>query len=73
MKLQFIEAGQIVTTHGLRGDVKILPWVNSPEYLKDFSRVSIDGKTYEMENCRIQKGCCLVKLKGVDSRRQVWP
>ncbi len=67
MKLQLIEAGQIVTTHGLRGDVKVLPWGDSPEFLRDFNRVSIEGKTYELESCRIQKGCNLVKLKGVDT------
>ena len=67
MKLQFIEAGEIVTTHGLRGDVKVLPWGDSPEFLQDFERVSIEGKTYEVESCRIQKGCNLLKLRGVDT------
>ena len=67
MKLQLIEAGEIVTTHGLRGDVKVLPWLDSPEFLQDFKRVSIEGKTYEVEACRVQKGCNLLKLKGVDS------
>ena len=67
MRLQLIEAGEIVTTHGLRGDVKVLPWVDSPEFLKDFKRVSIEGKIYDVEACRIQKGCDLLKLQGVDS------
>ena len=70
MKLPLIEAGQIVTTHGLRGDVKVLPWVDSPEFLKNFKRVSIEDKTYPVESCRIQKGCCLMKLQGVDSQEQ---
>ncbi len=26
MKLPFIEAGEIVTTHGVRGEVKVLCW-----------------------------------------------
>ena len=68
MKLQLIEAGQIVTTHGLRGDVKVLPWVDSAEYLKNFKRVSIGGKTYAVEACRVQKACCLMKLQGVDTQ-----
>ena len=67
MKLQLIEAGEIVTTHGLKGDVKVLPWVDSPEFLKNFKRVSIDGTAYEVEACRVQKGCNLMKLRGVDS------
>ena len=67
MKLQLIEAGEIVTTHGLRGDVKVLPWGDAPEFLQDFKRVSIEGKTFEVESCRIQTGCNLLKLRGVDS------
>ena len=66
MKLQFIEAGEIVTTHGVRGEVKVLPWVDSPEVLCEFDRCRIDGKEYTME-CRIQKTCNLVKLSGIDT------
>ena len=67
MKLQFIEAGEIVTTHGVRGEVKVLPWLDSPEDLCDFDRCRIDGKDYEIETCRVQKTCNLVKLSGVDT------
>ena len=66
MKLQYIEAGEIVTTHGVRGEVKVLPWVDSPEVLCDFDRCRIDGKEYTME-CRVQKTCNLVKLSGIDT------
>ena len=67
MKLTYIDAGEIVTTHGVRGEVKVLSWLDSPEDLCDFDRVRIDGKEYEMESCRVQKTCNLVKLKGVDT------
>ena len=67
MKLQFIEAGEIVTTHGVRGEMKVLPWVDSPEVLCEFDRVRIDGKEYEVESCRIQKSCNLLKLSGIDT------
>ncbi len=67
MKLRFIEAGEIVTTHGIKGEVKVLPWLDSPEDLCDFERVLIDGKEYEVEDCRVQKTCDLLKLAGVDT------
>ena len=66
MKLPFIEAGEIVTTHGVRGEVKVLPWLDSPEDLCEFDRCRIDGKEYIME-CRVQKTCNLVKLSGIDT------
>lgn len=67
MKLQFLEAGQIVTTHGVRGEMKVLPWADSPDFLLNFNRVLIDGKEYAVESCRIQKSCNLLKLAGIDT------
>ncbi len=67
MKLQFIEAGEIVTTHGVRGEVKVLTWLDSPEILCEFKRCRICGSEYKIESCRVQKTCNLVKLSGVDT------
>lgn len=67
MKLEFVKAGEIVTTHGVRGEVKVLPWLDSPEDLCDFERCRISGKEYMIESCRIQKTCNLVKLSGIDT------
>ena len=67
MKLQFIEAGEIVTTHGVKGEVKVLPWVDSPDVLCEFDRCRIGGVEYEIESCRVQKSCNLVKLSGIDT------
>ena len=67
MKLEFVKAGEIVTTHGVKGEVKVLPWLDSPEDLCDFERCRISGKEYMIESCRIQKTCNLVKLSGVDT------
>ena len=67
MKLQFIEAGEIVTTHGVRGEVKVLTWLDSPELLCEFDRCRIGGKDYTMESVRVQKTCNLVKLSGIDT------
>ena len=67
MKLQFIKAGEIVTTHGVRGEVKVLCWLDDPEMLCDFDRCRIGGKEYKMEQVRVQKTCNLVKFSGIDT------
>ena len=67
MKLEFLEAGEIVSTHGVRGEVKVLPWSDGPDFLLDYDRVKIGNTEYIVENCRIQKTCNLLKLKGVDT------
>ena len=67
MKLQFVEAGEIVSTHGVRGEVKVLPWLDCPEMLCEFDRCRIEGKEYKIDLCRVQKTCNLVKLAGIDT------
>ena len=67
MKLQFLEAGEIVSTHGVRGELKVLPWSDGPEFLLNFQRVLIGNKEYEIENCRVQKSCNLLKLRDISS------
>ena len=67
MKLQYLEAGQIVTTHGVHGEMKVLPWADGPDFLLEFDRVRIEGKDYQVESCRVQKSCNLLKLAGIDT------
>ena len=67
MRLDFIEAGEIVNVHGLRGEVKVLCWLDDPEMLCEFDRCRISGKEYEMQQVRVQKTCNLVKLEGIDT------
>ena len=67
MKLQFVQAGEIVTTHGVRGEVKVLPWLDDADMLCEFDRCRLDGKEYAIDQCRVQKTCNLVKLRGIDT------
>ena len=67
MKLEYLEAGEIVSTHGVRGEMKVLPWADGPDFLVEFDRVRIGGAEYKVESCRIQKTCNLLKLAGVDT------
>lgn len=67
MRQKFIDAGEIVTTHGVRGEAKVMPWLDCPDMLCEFDRCRIDGIEYIIENCRVQKNCNLVKLVGIDT------
>ena len=33
MKKQFLEVGKIVGTHGVRGEMRVNPWSDSPDFL----------------------------------------
>ena len=67
MKKEFLETGKIVSTHGLHGDVKILPWADSPDFLLEFDRVFVGKKEYAVEDAHVQKTCVLMKLEGIDT------
>ena len=66
MKQQFLETGKIVSTHGVRGEVKILPWADDADFLVGLPRVFVDGREYAVQHSRVQKTCVLMKLAGID-------
>ncbi len=70
-KKQFLEIGQIVNTHGLKGDVRVDPWCDGPEFICNFKKLyKKDGSAVEIERARVQKNVAVVKIKGVDSVEQ---
>ena len=66
MQDRFLEAGEIVNTHGVRGEVKIMPWADSPEFLTGFQTFYLGGAPYAVESARVHKSMVLAKLRGVD-------
>lgn len=67
MKKKYIEAGQIVSTHGVQGELKILPWCDAPDFLKAFSTLYIEGKPYPVLSSRVHKNMVLCRLQGIDT------
>jgi len=69
MKKEFLEAGKIVTIHGIRGEVNIMPYTDSPDLLAEFDRLFI-GKNHEevnIERSRVFKNTVIAKIEGVDT------
>lgn len=63
--MDLLEVGKIVNTHGLRGEVKVVPWTDYPEvfedietvYIKkksDYERLDIAGLKYQKNNLIIR-------------------
>ena len=67
MKSPYLPTGQIVTTHGLRGTLKVMPWADDPADLLDYDRFFIDGREYAVEQAALQKSMVLLKLEGIDT------
>lgn len=69
MLKKYLEAGELVRTHGVRGEMILEPWADSAEFLKKVKRFWFDeGKTDAgLLASRVHKGRLLVTLRGVDS------
>ena len=65
-KSAWIEAGRIVNTHGVAGEVKIEVWLDSPQLLKRCGRVFLDGRELAIRSGKIQKQFLIAKLDGVE-------
>lgn len=66
----YLQAGEIVSTHGIQGEVKILPWADSPEFLLKFDTFYLKNQPYRVLSSRVHKTCVLAKLQGIDTPEQ---
>ena len=67
MKEKFLEAGKIVNTHAIKGEVKILPWADSAEFLCGFKTLYIDEKPIKILSARAHKGCVIAQFEGIEN------
>lgn len=68
MILKFIECGQIVNTHGVRGEVKVNPWCDSPKFLLQFKKFYLNNNGTRELTCvssRVANNVVLMKLDGI--------
>lgn len=69
---QYLEIGKIVTTHGIKGEVKVQPWCDSPDFLCGFDNFYLNNgkEKIEVSDVRIQKNMVIMKLVGIDTPEQ---
>ncbi len=71
MKKQYIEAGKIVGTHGLRGEVRIDPWCDSAGFLCRFRRLYLaDGSEKRVVSAKVHKNISILRFDGVTTVEQ---
>ena len=63
---QYVEAGRIVNTHGVSGEVKIEVWLDSPAFFKTFKRLFINGAEKRILSAREHKQFIIARLEGVE-------
>lgn len=67
MKNSLLKAGKIVNTHSLKGEVRIYPYCDGPEFLCEFDTLYVENNEMEVISARVHKGQALVKFDGINS------
>lgn len=73
MKKPFLEGGQIVNTHGIKGEVKVVSWCDTPEVLAAVPTYYIDGTPRKVRAARVHQGNVLALLEGVEDVNAAMP
>lgn len=61
--------GRIVNTHGVKGELKVMPTTDEPKRFEKLKSVFVERKTmesYEIQSVRYHKDFVLLKLKGIE-------
>ncbi|MBD2846111.1 ribosome maturation factor RimM [Paenibacillus sp. IB182496] len=75
---QWLNVGKLVNTHGLRGEIKVLPQTDFPDVrFAKGSRLTLlrpdgaDSREVEVAGAREVKGMYVVKLKGIETINEI--
>jgi 16S rRNA processing protein RimM len=73
---KYLEIGKIVGTHNIKGEVRVVPWCDEPEFLCEFSELYfIDDESkvnlkLKVDFSRVHKSLVLLKLHEIDTLEQ---
>lgn len=67
---EYLDIGKITNTHGVKGEVKIIPLTDNPERYSKLKKLFIEGKNgleeYSVDSVKYFKGWVIVKFKEVN-------
>ena len=69
MKKPYIETGKMVGTHGVRGEMRLNPWSDTPQDIVKFKKLFLDcdGNTcLQVEKMRIHGNIIILKVNNID-------
>lgn len=74
---EYLQIGKIVNTHGVRGEVRLIPLTDDPHrfdelewvYVEtdDTNSATLPNKKYTIENLKYAKGSVIIKFSGIDT------
>ena len=65
--MELLEVGRIVNTHGLRGEVKVVPWTDSADVFEDIDTLYLpDGRSLSVRGIKYQKANIILKFAEIN-------
>ena len=65
----YLELGQIVSTHGIKGEMRFNPWCDTPDFVKKFKTLYFDSKgekSIKVISARPHGNVVILMLEGID-------
>lgn len=62
-----LRVGKIVNTHGLKGEMKVIPLTDDMKRFSDLKFVLLDGKEVKIERVKYQKDRVILKLENINT------
>ena len=66
----FLAVGQIINTHGLKGELKIYPLTDDLRRFRKLKTVYIDNTPKNIVWCKLQSDKVILKIEGIDTIEQ---
>lgn len=63
----FLSIGEIINTHGIKGEVKVYPLTDDIKRFKNLKKVFINGEEKNILGCKFKNKFVVLKIEGIDS------
>ena len=66
---KYLEVGKVVNTHGVRGDVKVIPWCDTANFVCNFETLyTKNGETaFKVTRARVLGNMAILRFEGIDN------
>lgn len=64
---KYLEIGKITGTRGLKGELRVEPWCDSPDILAGLKKIYVNGKVLNILSARVQKSMVIMAIEGISN------
>jgi 16S rRNA processing protein RimM len=69
---EILTVGQIINTHGIKGEIKVYPLTDDIRRFRKLKTVYIDGIEREISWCKLQVDKVILKIVGIESPEEAY-